>query len=285
MNGFSQGVVAIDDSGTPGTQNRSASLPLQRKTWVAVIVHPNTVLGVSHAMSMLLEGIKSDYGAAELHFTDIYSGRGVFKGVEDKKRLELFDLMASMFHDLEIPIVVQTLAPEHLAEIGPKLPASFPGFSWFRLDNHEHVALLFLLCRVRSFVREHGLAAGGPLSAIIDQGQVKAGSHIPVPQWADMFAYGKVLAHESQQVPLLQLADFAAFVTARQQWVAAAGIGKKFDKAFLSIVGNDRLWYPNLASFAFAAGESSTEIYEDLLRVDRLMKGLPEELSSSGRHK
>ncbi|MFO1510002.1 MAG: hypothetical protein U1F31_09550 [Steroidobacteraceae bacterium] len=45
-------------------------------------------------MSIFLDGIRSDFAADELHFTDIYGGRGAFKGVADKR---LFELMTAIF--------------------------------------------------------------------------------------------------------------------------------------------------------------------------------------------
>ena len=45
------------------------------------------------AMTIFIEGVKSEYGAKELHFTDIYSGRGIWKDVKLEGEIEIFDLM------------------------------------------------------------------------------------------------------------------------------------------------------------------------------------------------
>jgi hypothetical protein len=76
MTNLSHGVVAIDDSGTPGAQSRSTALPLSRKTWAAVVTHPGRVSSVSQAMSIFLDGVRSDFAANELHFTEIYGEAG-----------------------------------------------------------------------------------------------------------------------------------------------------------------------------------------------------------------
>ncbi len=94
MADLSRGVIAIDDSGTPGAQSRSTALPPSRKTWAAAIIHPDMVSNASQAMSIFLDGIRPDFAADELHFTDIYGGRGAFKGVADKR---LFELMTAIF--------------------------------------------------------------------------------------------------------------------------------------------------------------------------------------------
>jgi hypothetical protein len=102
------GIVVIDDSGTPGTAAKSRLLHLDRKTWVAVAVPPSMRLDLHRALERFIDGVLGDYGANELHFTDIYSGRGPYKGVSIDKRYELFDLMAGVFEAFRLPILNQT---------------------------------------------------------------------------------------------------------------------------------------------------------------------------------
>ena len=69
------GSIAIDDAGTPGTTSRSKNLHKDRKSWAAVIVPPDFAVEVDECLSIFIAGVRQDYGAEELHFTDIYSGR------------------------------------------------------------------------------------------------------------------------------------------------------------------------------------------------------------------
>ena len=83
----------IDDAGTPGVRSKSAFLSESRKSWCAVVVPRRASHPVSAALALLLFGIRQDYGAEELHFSEIYSGRGVWRGVAIEDRMKIFDLM------------------------------------------------------------------------------------------------------------------------------------------------------------------------------------------------
>jgi hypothetical protein len=268
------GDVAVDDSGTPGVTPKSSSLHADRKTWAAVIVPPAAVSGLRRGLEIFIDGVRGDY-ADELHFTDIYNGRRAFRSIAIEKRYELLDLMANMFRAFKLPIIIQTCSPEHLAEIRAEMadwPARMP---WFKLDDHEHVALLFLLCQVRMFIRQQSKVLPRPLPLIIDEGLQKSGNELLMSGWADLFAGGRATFRSSRQTPLLQLADFAAFVVGRVQWIASAGISKHRDREFLKIVSPERLWVVNLPAAVLRADENSAGEYERVLQADRLLKGLP----------
>lgn len=85
-----RGVVAIDDSGTPGSVAKSRFLESDRKSWAAVLVPPTQIAAVAQFMEIFLAGVKGDYGANELHFAEIYGGRGVYKDVSLDQRYGLF---------------------------------------------------------------------------------------------------------------------------------------------------------------------------------------------------
>jgi len=271
----STGIVAIDDSGTPGTPAKSSSLHLNRKTWVAVIVPAPAIARLRIALKMFIDGVRGDYGVDELHFTDIYNGRGAFKPVPVEKRYELFALMAEMFECFKLPIFVQTCSPENLAEIRSHMTDWPENLPWFRLDNHEHIALLFLLCRIRMFVREQSEILPRPLPVVIDAGLMKPGSSLSMPGWADLFAHGRATFQNSHENPFLQLADFAAFTIARTQWIASAGVKKHRDLEFLKTVSADKLWVVNLPAGAITPDERSAVEYERILQADRALKCLP----------
>ena len=102
--------IYIDDAGTPGSQSKSAFLSESRKSWCAVVV-PHRVSGpVRVAMGILLAGIKQDYETEELHCSDIYGGRGPWKGVAAKDRMQIFDVVAEMFETFDLPVIFQTVS-------------------------------------------------------------------------------------------------------------------------------------------------------------------------------
>src|SRR5262245_31677804 len=100
-----QGSINIDDAGNPGAESGSEFLSETRKSWTAVII-PSSIAGdVSTAMDTFLAGVSNEFKAAELHFTDIYGGRGVWKGVAVAKRIEVFEIMTSIMESFALPVI------------------------------------------------------------------------------------------------------------------------------------------------------------------------------------
>ena len=96
--------IYIDDSGNPGAKSPSTFLTDSRKSWAAIIIPNKISEELEKIMSIFLTGIKQDYGLDELHFTDIYSNRGVWKKESAEKTMEIFDLMTIIVSKFEIPI-------------------------------------------------------------------------------------------------------------------------------------------------------------------------------------
>ena len=114
----------IDDTGTPGVRSKSVFLNESRKSWCAVVVPRRASRPVSVAMGMFLLGIRQDYGAEELHFADIYSGRGAWSGVAIEKRIEIFDLMADVFVKFDLPVIFQTVSESMFSEHAERFSVS-----------------------------------------------------------------------------------------------------------------------------------------------------------------
>ncbi|MFX0200788.1 MAG: DUF3800 domain-containing protein [Candidatus Hodarchaeota archaeon] len=270
------GGIYIDDAGTPGAVSPSAFLHTDRKSWAAVIVPEKAAPELATGLEIFLKGIRIDYAAAELHFTDIYGGRGTFKDVPIEKRYELIDLMAGIFEKFQLPILFQTCSPEFLSEIRPKFQFG-PKIHFLNLDKHDHFALLFLLYQVRRFVHEHKQHFRRSLPVIIDEGLVKAGTVLELPDWADAFREGRVEFRKSHECPFLQLADFAAFAIGRSQWLLGKGELKPRDIRFMEIVSAERLCVINLPSVVVSPDRHTVADYDEYLKRDRREKGLPDD--------
>ena len=77
----------------------------------------------------------------------------------------------------------------------------------------------------------------------------------------------------SEDCVYLQLADFAAFVISRSQWLQAKGNPKDHDLRFLEMVSPDRLTIINLPVVRANIDEITTDAYDQLLVMDRATKG------------
>ncbi len=275
------GAIYVDDSGNPGAESGSAFLPDTRKSWTAVVVPPGVAADVGHALQIFLDGVRADYGAEELHFTQIWSGQGVWKAVAPSDRGELIALMATVLDSFGLPVVHQTVCDQTLNDhpnLMSGLSRSRPG-DW-RLDDVSHLSFLLLCREVAARLREMaGDAANGlglPLALYVDEGLLPAGRERALPNWGDVIAGPRACFRRSEDVPGLQLADFAAFIITRAQWTAVKRkVGPEFGKAEAVILeAASRLNVLNLPRRLVHSAEFERRSYEDELIADRLAKGL-----------
>lgn len=229
--------VFIDDTGSPGMTNTPDNLHPDRKTWVAVVVPPDQVVPVTVAITEMLEPLR-ELGVSECHFTDIYSGKGPFrKELPSELRRVLFQFFADVICVHDLAIYVQTFDPEtHAKNAGswPQLPKIA---SCFDMQHHEDAALWFLLVRLRDHLLSRRTNNNQRAMVFIDEGLKKPGTCVEVDILDDVFLDGHLLFGSSSAVPLLQIADFAAFCLNRTQLI----IRKKekrsdFDITFLRML-------------------------------------------------
>lgn len=275
------GCIYVDDAGNPGTESGSDFLSSSRKSWTAVIVPSSVADAVEVTMGMFLQGVKGEFAASELHFTDIYSGRGAWKDVEIKKRIEIFDLMKSIFESFSLPIVHQTASEETLHDHERVLSrlVKAPNSRW-DIKNVSHFGFLLLCSQLFRYISElhkHGPKDFVlPMPLIVDEGIAKDGSSMDLPNWGSVIAGQKALFRTSRDTPGIQLADFAAFAISRTQWVLAQqkieSPVKGGDLEFLKITSGLNIL--NLPMLPFWQNNISREAYESVLEEDRRMKGL-----------
>lgn len=225
--------VFIDDTGSPGLN--TPGLNAQRKSWVAVLVAPSQIAEVMDEMPKALSFL-SELGLnnPEFHFTDILAGQGEFKKLDLQQRLALFEFMAHIFSVYRFDVLVQTLAQDNASDIHSR--AHWPQhFGPLKFKNHEDLALIFALLRVRMHLRS---ISGGTSTAcvVVDEGRLKNGTAIVIPSLAPEFHAGAILFANSRHVLPLQLADFAAFVMNRSQLVRVREQLSDIDKKFMEIV-------------------------------------------------
>ena len=76
------------------------------------------------------------------------------------------------------------------------------------------------------------------------------------------------------QIRPLQMADFAAFVVNRSQWILAKDKMSKVDRSFIDIIGRIRLNLINLKSIEVDPEKWKSSDYDAHLETDRIQKGL-----------
>jgi hypothetical protein len=238
--------VFVDDTGSPGLGSADKRLHPERKTWVAVICSPDNVAEVLDQMPGSLEELRKVTGATEFHFTDIYAGKGQFRGTNPSLRIALFEFMAHMFLLYNFPILVQTLDPVTVEEVRGR--GNFPKrLGPFNLMKQEDLALFCLLVRVKTFLKENATAAGPWARVFVDEGYKKNGAMLVMPSLRECFVDGFVCFAKSNAVFPIQLADFAAFCLNRTQLILAKENITEFDRTLLEILSPIAWNYRNIA--------------------------------------
>ena len=266
----------IDDAGTPGARSKSAFLSPLRRSWCAVIVPWRAAGPLGVAVDLLLGGVRQDYGAEELHFAEIYGGRGVWEGVSVDRRIEVFDLTTEIFVRFGMPVIFQTVSESIFSDHAAFFSRyrSKLGQFW-KVESIPHNGLLLTCYQFAKYFRylnrEYPTDFPSPLPGYVDEGLARAGAEVDLPNWGDAIEDKKLMFRRSVDVPGLQLADFAAFTISRTQWLAVKQQrGKSIRPPDLHIMGlSGRL---NVFNLVIDPGSFSGEDYDDLLMKDREKK-------------
>ncbi|MBY5329938.1 DUF3800 domain-containing protein [Rhizobium leguminosarum] len=272
-----KGAIYADDSGNPGVESGSEFLPSARKSWTAVIV-PTVVTGeVQKGMTIFLDGVRAEYGAEELHFTEIHSGKSVWKRISADKRAEVIKLMADLMAALGLPIVHQSIGDftllDHPADVFPAKAGDWD------LKDYSQLALVILCSRLAHHLR--AMKADSPedfdlpCELYLDAGILPSGRVRRLPNWQDVIEGPTAQFRNSSELAGLQLADFAAFVINRSQWIAVTRERGAFSKAEELILTAAAGF--NVLDFGYeriAAEDLGVESYEDRISKSRVEKGL-----------
>ncbi len=209
--------VFIDDTGSPGLATEKSLNP-NRKTWVAVIVQPEYMMEIMNQMPLAISELKAQTGATEFHFSKIYSGSKQFKNISIEVRDGLINFMGHIFDSYDIRILNQTFDPTHIQRWKKDL-SKFNLLPHFKIDDHAHLSLLFLLFKLKRFLDSLDQKA----LVFIDEGIKKSGTCVIIPQLGDRFYENMICFADSSEIMPLQLADFAAWWLNRMQLINDKG--------------------------------------------------------------
>ncbi|MBB3952630.1 DUF3800 domain-containing protein [Aureimonas jatrophae] len=272
----------MDDSGNPGAKSGSEFLPSSRKSWTAVIVPSSVASAVETGLTIFLDGVREQYGAEELHFTEIWSGTGIWKDISPGDRSEVFRWMGKMVHGFGLPVVHQTVS-EITFDDHPDLKRSIVGDrsgDW-SLDDIGQFGLLMLTSSVAGHLRKLAADAASdftlPMPLYVDEGVLPAGLDRPLPNWRDAIEGPTAKFRRSTDVRGLQLADFAAFAITRSQWIiskrSAQPALSPADAVIMEAVGGMNVL--NLPWYVGPPEELHSRNYDKWMGDDREAKGLP----------
>lgn len=271
------GAIYVDDSGNPGARSGSDFLPSSRKAWTAVIVPTTVASEVQEGMEIFLNAVRGEFGVNELHFTEIYSKKGLWKDVSAEERAKVIGIMSEMINAFDLPIVHQSVS-DFTRTDHPKIARPFQTVEW-NTEDISHFGFLVLCSEVSVHLRElrdySSKDFNLPFPLFADEGILKAGRSRALPNWGDVIDGPEVRFRNSADIAGLQLADFAAFIINRTQWIAATrspGPLTPAEEVILRASGTLNIL--NLTPQVTPVEDFGRESYEKMLSADRVAKGL-----------
>ncbi len=185
---MAEGAIYVDDSGNPGAESGSEFLPSARKSWTAVIVPSVVADRVEEGMRIFLDGVRGEFEADELHFTEIFSGNGTWASISVERRAEIINLMARVMTALSLPIVHQSVSEFTMLD-HPRRAFSGQTGNW-NLNDLTHQGLLMLCSHtshhIRSMRDQRPADFDLPFPLYVDQSILNAGRDRELPNWEDV---------------------------------------------------------------------------------------------------
>ncbi len=238
--------VFIDDTGSPGMENTPPPLHPDRKSWVAIIIPPDQKRAVTQALQDAVDALRADLGKDEYHFVEIYNGKCPFRQLSIEERLIIFQYFADIVYVHGLPILVQTLDPDSHAQsmFGKlKLPKIA---SCFDMSSPQDTALWLLLTRVWDYIRSTRTNENHRAFVCIDEGFKRPGFSPEIDVMDDALHDGRIYFASSAELPLIQLADFAAFCLNRTQLAIRRDKRNTFDMQLLQVLSPIASQYINM---------------------------------------
>lgn len=265
--------VFVDDSGTPGQQSESPFLDPSRKTWVAVLLTSTRLADAQRQFPGALQLLSDRLGVREFHAADLLSGKGPLRAASLDVRLGVLAFLAHLFASYQFPIIVQTAGEQTVKDHHESLNA-MGSIGPFDFASPVDLALLFLVRRVRDYLKENRAAFSKPSLLVIDEGRMKAGTFVKIPVFGEFAHGGGALFCRSHDVFPLQLADFAAFGINRMQWLAAKMVRTELENEQLRILSSANFKCINVPRMTMKLESWTGLDFDKFHEEDRAKKGL-----------
>lgn len=255
-------LVYIDDSGSPGQPPANKFLAPDTKIWVAVILSLEDKKYIDYQIELAKKQFEQGLQFSEFHFTEIYSGKNDFKGVDSKVRLEIFEVFVKIYNSIKPYVLVAGAGIGTLKKSGFSEAYINTKENDFNFSKPSDYALNTLLLIINEYFIENYKDDIIEVEITIDEGRQNANT---TQILTDFVGICKELNYKSSiDVYGLQFVDFIAFYINRTQNNYSKN-RSKFDNEFMRIVGNLQL-NSNLKMFSVSdLDELNKDVVESFL--------------------
>lgn len=255
--------IYIDDTGTPGQRSKSKYDSGDWKTWVAMILKPDERIKLELILIEICSSVKNDFGISEFHFTEIFSGKGLYRKLPLKSRLKLFSIFGEIYKEFNFPIIVQSLTSDDI--IRNKMEdLKHLKIDSFDFSKNSDLALWFLLKKSCDFIKENNY----PLLAdfFVDAGRQKPNTKQKVSILNGITLNSELTYSCSEENVMIQFIDFIAFSVNRMRWIAMNEKKSELDIEMLTLISNFNFDVVNLKRSIVDPNKLKTEDYDNNLR-------------------
>jgi hypothetical protein len=226
--------IAIDDTYGPDAPTGSTYVTGSRRTHVAVIFQDDEIGYVSEQISNCLNylGSLTNGQPTEFHFADIFNRRGIWAQLDGGVNLRIIETFSEIYKHHRWKVVIQTVDDRTITD-HPEL-LKIPELESLDSRDRSKLSLLLLCIKIRLMFK----ATRPPIHMIVDEGNYPPDTQFGKKifgDWGENFS-GKYAS--SRDEPLLQIADFIAFIINRSTHLSIKRKRTETDEWFLSLVGS-----------------------------------------------
>jgi hypothetical protein len=260
--------IAIDDTYGPVGTTDSIYVTGARRTHVAVVFGDHEVDHVRQEIKECLCSMTEliPTAPAEFHFVDIYNRREPWNQLPERANLGIFAAFAEIYSHYRWKVFLQTIDDQIFTD-HPEMH-NVPDLDGLNSSDRSDLSLLWLCIKLRIAFK----VAKPPLRLLVDQGRRSPGTSFGnqiFGDWGDQFS-GQYSA--SCDEPLIQIADFLAFLINRSTHLQMKNERTETDNWFLDLVGKMKINCEDLVQASLPIDFTVTD-FDELHSSDRIRKG------------
>lgn len=252
--------IYIDDTGNAQHRSGFKYDTSKSASWCAILLNEKQYLSARNFMSKEIEELYKQLGVDEFHFTDIFSGKGIYRHVEN--RIDFFKEFSAFSALEQFVVFFQSFGEDDYERT--KLKKTRAVIDGFKLYDYSDFALYNLLLQIGRYLYFNPNYTK-PCRIVIDEGRCKNNSYQSCSILGGLIENGKILYKSSKEEPLLQLADFTAFTLNRCNWLNMKGDLNEYDKMFLKIATFANFNVPYSKKIELHIDSKIRQIYEQFL--------------------
>ena len=207
-------ILYVDDTSFNSGDKKSQTLQDEVVTYAGVLINKGLEIPLSNLMSGLGKELNIRYGTTEFHFTDIYNRKPPFQEIKFEETYQILQMFSQLFDELDLKIFVHTSTknPSQDQQVVSALLNEVSSNLHLPQDEKSQ-SLLYVYLKAKKYLEENQKFS--QISRIVcDEGMRKNGATETIPLQNVSLQFKSSL-HSN----LLQLADYAAWITTRAKHI------------------------------------------------------------------